>query len=389
MVIKEKKKTNKTKKQNGGLIGDNSKQNISLSKSPLATIFSFFRPKQNIRNFIAKTSNRILWKDEREKFIKDIKKLLMSPKYQQNIPVFYGNMSFYNKSNGYNEYICKIVRSFSSKKRIFIINPFAELVYRFCTLLIEKKVSGRLIEQVKSLLKKLLKLDVFNGFPKIIYLPYGIRFCIVKNSDGIEEVITSTNNTSRCDILYGCSLMMSAEIREENLPSEQDIIEFYNILGFDIDLWKVYISVNKNEYNKINKNRKLFQDKYFEGVVDLLLKLYLLKEKIKHLNSTYSNKHNRIAVKLQQNDANKTIILLQLNQILTISNSDIPQLQNLYNYVKSTLQQQNINLLELTIQLIQYINNLIKSKPEQLQRFLSFLETKPNEKETILEILNI
>jgi hypothetical protein len=232
-------------------------------------------------------------------------------------------------------------------------------------------------------------LDVFNGFPKIIYLPYGIRFCIVKNSDGIEEVITSTNNTSRCDILYGCSLMMSAEIREENLPSEQDIIEFYNILGFDIDLWKVYISVNKNEYNKINKNRKLFQDKYFEGVVDLLLKLYLLKEKIKHLNSTYSNKHNRIAVKLQQNDANKTIILLQLNQILTISNSDIPQLQNLYNYVKSTLQQQNINLLELTIQLIQYINNLIKSKPEQLQRFLSFLETKPNEKETILEILNI
>ena len=389
MVIKEKKKTNKTKKQNGGLIGDNSKQNISLSKSPLATIFSFFRPKQNIRNFIAKTSNRILWKDEREKFIKDIKKLLMSHKYQQNIPVFYGNMSSYNKSNGYNEYICKIVRSFSSKKRIFIINPFAELVYRFCTFLIEKKVSGKLIEQVKSLLKKLLKLDVFNGFPEIIYLPYGIRFCIVKNSNGIEEVITSTNNTSRCDILYGCSLMMSAEIREENLPSEQDIIEFYNILGFDIDLWKVYISVNKNEYNKINKNRKLFQDKYFEGVVDLLLKLYWLKKKIKYLNSTYSNKHNIFEVQLQQNDAKKTIILSLLNQILTISNSDIPQLQNLYNYVKSKLQQQNINLLELTIELIQYINNLIKSKPEQLQRFLSFLETKQTEKETILEILEI
>ena len=119
------------------------------------------------------------------------------------------------------------------------------------------------------------------------------------------------------------------------------------------------------------------------------MKLYWLKKKIKYLNSTYSNKHNIFEVQLQQNDAKKTIILSLLNQILTISNSDIPQLQNLYNYVKSKLQQQNINLLELTIELIQYINNLIKSKPEQLQRFLSFLETKQTEKETILEILEI
>ena len=119
------------------------------------------------------------------------------------------------------------------------------------------------------------------------------------------------------------------------------------------------------------------------------MKLHWLKEKIIHLNNTYSKQHNIIEVKLQQNEAKKKIILLLLNQILDISNSDIPQLQNLYNYVKSKLQQQHINLLELTIQLIQYINNLIKSKPEQLQRFLSFLETKPIQKETILEILKI
>jgi hypothetical protein len=395
MVIKEKRKK-KTKKQKGGLIGDNPQHKTSLLQrlSPaLATIFSFRSPKQNSRGFIgAEITNRILLKDEREKFIKDIKKLLMSREYQQNIPVFYGNMSSYNKSNGYNEYICKMVGSFSSRKRIFIINPFAELVYRFCTLLIRNRNRSSIIiiEKVQNLLKKLLKLDSFDGFPKIIYLPYGIRFCIVKNRNGIEEVMTSQNNISRCNLVYGCSLMMSAEIREENLPSEQDIIEFYNILGFDENLWKLYnILVNKKEYNKINKNRKLLQDKYFEGVVDLLLKLHWLKEKIIHLNNTYSKQHNIIEVKLQQNEAKKKIILLLLNQILDISNSYIPQLQNLYNYVKSKLQQQHINLLELTIQLIQYINNLIKSKPEQLQRFLSFLETKPIEKETILEILKI
>lgn len=379
----EKKKTKKTNKQKGGLNNNNN------SHSPLATIFRF-GPTKNNQTVARNTSN--------QKFIKEIKELLLSQTYQQNVPVFYGNMNS-NKSSGYNEYICKIVGVFSSRKRIFIINPFAELVYRFCMFCIINNISKIIIEKLNNLLKKLLKLDTFIGFPEIKYLPYGIRFCIVKDGNGVEKVITSQQpNISRCKLVYGCSLMMSAEIREENLPSEQYIIEFYNILINNYNLWNLYEkSKNKAEYNKINKERKLLQNKYFEGIINLLLKLNNLKNQIIQLKEAYNKNINRIKaskntavikkILIQQEEARQSIILSQLKEILNISNSDIPELQELYNYVKSQLQQQNVNLLELTSRLIQVIKNLIKSKPEQLRSFLSFLETKPIEESTILEIL--
>ena len=258
MVIKEKKKTNK---QKGGVNNNNnnefsrafrnkSKSNSNNSHSPLSTIFNF-RPKQNFKSFIAEKTNRILWSQHRKNFIQEIKNFLISKIYQQNIPVFYGNMSS-NYSIGYNEYICKIVGVFSSRKRIFIINPFAELVYRFYILCINEKYRT---DELHNLLKKLLKLDKFKGFPEILYLPHhGIRFCIVKDSNGIEKVITSQeSNISRCSITHGCSLMMSAEIREENLPSDQDLVEFYNILGNDVKLWDLLLSIQKEKYKKIRK----------------------------------------------------------------------------------------------------------------------------------------
>jgi len=192
---------------------------------------------------------------------------------------------------------------------------------------------------------------------------------------------------------------MSAEIREENLPSEKDIIELYKII-IEYNLWNLYQkSKNKTEYNKINKERKLLQNKYFEGIIMLLLKLNNLKNQIIQLKEAYNKNINRIKenkntavikkILIQQEEARQSIILSRLKEILNISNSDIPELQELYNYVKSQLQQQNVNLLELTSQLIQVIKNLIKLKPEQLQQFLSFLETKPIEKSKILEIFEI
>ena len=122
MAVKEKKKIKKTK-QKGGF-------------SPLATIF------RTNKNIIRNTANRILLEPERLKFIKGIKELLLSPKYQKNVPVFYGNKSTKNneKGKGYNEYICKTILgrfgSISSRRRIFIINPFAVLVYRIYILCI-------------------------------------------------------------------------------------------------------------------------------------------------------------------------------------------------------------------------------------------------------------
>jgi hypothetical protein len=219
-----KKKTKKTKKQKGGLLQP-------LLSSPLATNFRF-SPQKSFNTFIRERSNNILRRPNRENFINFIKNELIGSQeeYQKKVPVFYGNQSDINKSSGYNEYICKIVGVFSSRKRIFIINPFAEFVYCILLFCIENNYVKNIIK-LQNLLKKLLKLDDFTGFPEITYLEYGIKFCIVKNNNGVETVITSKNsNISRCSYGYGCSLKMKAVIRKENIPSDQDILKLYNIL---------------------------------------------------------------------------------------------------------------------------------------------------------------
>ena len=366
----------------------------------MATIFKIGNP-----NINRKLSNNILWKPLRVQFIfiTEIRNLLLSNEYQKNVPVFYGNQS--TKNNGYNEYICRTILGrlgvISSKRRIFIINPFAEFVYRIYLFCIANNYKNT-IDKLFNLLKKLLKTYNFIGFPKIKYLPYGIRFCIVKDDKGIENVITSQNNNySSCSLVSGCSLIMSAEIRKENLPLDEDIIELYSILDVDYKLWEFYeLSKNKTEYNKINKERKLLQNKYFEGIIILLLKLNNLKTQINQLkqynlniNRIKANKNTNAVVKnrilTHQKEVRQSIILPYLEEISTL-NSDIPELQELYNYVKLELQQSNVNLLELIIQLIKVIKNLIESDQEQLRSFLSFLETtKPIEKSTILQILGI
>ncbi len=260
----EKKKNKKTNKQKGGL-------------SPLATIFRVSQ-KRNNPTSIRNIANNLWSEPSRLDFINIIKELLLSPEYQRNVPVFYGNQSDRNKSSGYNEYICKIVGVFSSRKRIFIINPFAEFVYRILLFCIAEGYNNQII-RLQNLLKKLLKLDNFIGFPEIKYLEYRMRFCIVKNKDGVESVITSQNsNISRCRYGYGCSLMMSAEIRKENLPSEKDISELHDILYIDNKLWIFYhLSKNKTEYNKIlNKNykkNKLSKEYYFRNIWSLFIYL--------------------------------------------------------------------------------------------------------------------
>lgn len=514
MALEKKKKIKKTKKQYGGLINN----------YPLDTIFRFRRPNKNLKNFITNTSNRLLREPKRIAFIKEIKELLLSPEYQKNIPVFYGNQSTKNneKYNGYNEYVCRTILGslgvISSKRRIFIINPFAEFVYRITIFCFANNYKNN-IDKLENLLQKLLKLDNFKIFPKIVYLPYGIRFCIVKDEAGIEKVITSKDpNISSCSLVSGCSLMMSAEIREENLPSEQDIIELYDIINGDYKLLTFCeLSKNKAKYNRIsnknyNKNKlvkddyftnifllfryldelqnlfiqskqnddyiklkshykyyiqelyykiqksnisfpelkanidtlisqvlsketlqysillkilefvinqiktnkndfdvflsifeefkkkyELSENKYFQGIFNLLLLLNDLKNQILQLNlynesifrienNSYNRKRN--IIKNQQNIRQK-IISPKLTNILLLQNLYIPQLQQLYNYVKLQLQQPNVNLLEVSTKLIQEIITLLKSTQIQYQQFLLFLEKKPIEKLKILQILGI
>jgi hypothetical protein len=553
MALEKKKikKTKKTKKQTGGLNNNNDNEFSKATRnrtpkeksfleifksSPLATIFRFGsnRNKQiSIRNIANKT-----WSEQpRLKFIKEIKELLLSPEYQKYVPVFYGNQSTKKnqRRDGYNEYICRTILGslgvISSKRRIFIINPFAEFVYRIYWFCIANNYIND-INKLKKLLKKLLKLNKFNGFPEIVYLAYGIRFCIVKDDDddGTEKVITSQeSNISSCSLVSGCSLIMSAEIREENLPSEEDISELYSILGVDYILWKFYeLSKNKAEYNrilkknyknnklvkdnyftnilllfryldelqnlfiqskqdndyieiknqygyyiqelytnilksdtlfpelkldiytlfpelksniytlisqdlsietlqysillkilefvinqiktnendfgvflpifeKLKKKYKLSENKYFEGIFDLLLLLNNLKNQILQLKpynenisriekNTYNRKKNIIQ---NQQITRQNIISPKLTNILSLQNSNIPQLQELYQYVKLELQESNVNLLEVSTKLIKEIITLLKSNKTQYQKFLLFLETKPIQKSTILQILQL
>ena len=387
----KKKRIKKTKKQSGGLSSSNNVRKFynglleKLSSSPLATIFRIGRPKKNWTTFIRNTSNKVLREQDRLNYITKIKGLLLSDNYIKNVPVFYGNQLKKNnqKSIGYNEYICrKILGRFgviSSKRRIFIINPFAEYVYSIAIFCTNKKYMSE-IKELNNLLKKLLKLDDFTGFPEITYLPYRTPFCILKDSNGLEKVITPSveNNYSRCNLVSVCSLMMTAEIREENLPSEEDIIELYNIIKYNPLL------LNFSNYLTLQNN-------YFEGICELLLKLNHLKNIIIKLSTTNiqpigSNQRiiNQRIINQQQN-ARKSIILT-LNEILSL-NTNISGLTRLYDYVKSQLNQPNVNLLEVSIQLINQIKTLLKSDPITYHYFLLFLDTKKTEKNIILQIL--
>jgi len=168
----------------------------------------------------------------------EIRRLFLSDYHIQfgGVPIFYGNET--PSKIGYNEYICKKVGLSSSKKRRFIINPLAELITRLIFVIDNyytnsnslnvNSLKQKYITRLQILLYKLLNIDINFGFPKIAKLQYGKRFCITKNDYQNEEL--QSIDMTRCSVVYGCSLTMSAEIREENLPSDEDIFEFLDIL---------------------------------------------------------------------------------------------------------------------------------------------------------------
>jgi len=363
----------KTKKQKGGLINNyrdfsesfRNENSNNKSLSPLATIFRFRRPNKNLKNFITNTSNRLLREPKRIAFIKEIKELLLSQVYQQNIPVFYGNQSKNYKNNGYNEYVCKTILGrlgvISSKRRIFIINPFAEFVYRITFFCIANNYKNK-IDELQKLLKKLLKLDdKFNGFPEIVYLPYGLRFCIVKDKYGIEKVITSQEpNISSCSLVSGCSLMISAEIREENLPSEKDIIELYDILGIDYKLWEFY---NLSKYP--NKENKLLKYDYFTNI----LSLFGYLDELQNLFIQSKQNNDYIEIKIKYRDA----IINLYHEIV----KNIKSFSTLKQYIDLLINQQySKKTLKYSILLIlvEFVINQLKTNKNVFDGFLLMFE---------------
>ena len=149
----------------------------------------------------------------------EIRNLFFKVKF---VPIFYGN--------GYNQFICEKVGVFSSNKRKYTINPVAAIAR---TLISSDEFLNK-YSPLYILLSKILRFKYYEGtqynsLPKLISLPEGTIFCIVKDINRNEEVITS--DLSRCSKKgFGCSLKMTAEIRKENIASNEDIFNLLSIL---------------------------------------------------------------------------------------------------------------------------------------------------------------
>lgn len=155
------------------------------------------------------------------------------------IPVFYGNTldSYHNLicNLGYNQFICEKVGVSSKDKRNYIINPVGALAWMY----IDKQNYKN--TPLYNLLRKILRFDYVQGnkrqgsftqLPKLEHLRQTTtKFCIAIDPFNNEEVYQEPrNDVSMCSKLYGCSLKMTAEIRRENIASDEHILELLSIL---------------------------------------------------------------------------------------------------------------------------------------------------------------
>ena len=176
-----------------------------------------------------------------KKYLIGLLRTLFLEDYQNiyGIPVFYGNMSdsYHNltRNLGYNQFICEKVGISSKEKRNYIINPVGALAWMY----IDKQNYKN--TPLYDLLRKILRFDYVQGnkrqgsfeeLPKLAHLRQSkSKFCIAINPVNNEEVYQEpTNDVSMCSKLYGCSLKMTAEIRPENIASNEDILELLSIL---------------------------------------------------------------------------------------------------------------------------------------------------------------
>ncbi len=163
------------------------------------------------------------------------------------IPVFYGN--------GYNKFICEKVGIISTEKRNYIINPVGALTWMY----INKK--NYFNTPLYNLLAKILRFeysdgnkrrDVFSQLPKLELLKdSSSTFCIALDENG-DEIIIQPSTIKKCSLLYGCKLVMTPKIREENIASNEHILELLSIL-LEEELNK---PINLEEINNRERERK-------------------------------------------------------------------------------------------------------------------------------------
>ena len=203
-------------------------ENIKIFKNTLETL-----NKKNIIDRLKRHNRSFNSQTEIYNLTRRIRKIILE-EYTINhgIPVFYGNKK--PTSMGYNQFICEKVGVSSSKKRKYIINPVGAIAWRFID-----KYTNVIDTPLYRLLAKILRFNYdrtrgnkisyeYVGIPKLTHLSNITIFCIAKNERLEEEIIHG--DLSKCRIIFGCSLKMTAILREENIAPNEDILELLHIL---------------------------------------------------------------------------------------------------------------------------------------------------------------
>lgn len=179
----------------------------------------------------------------RDEFLRRIKSLFID-KYSERVPILYGNDYVGNLSKG-------------SKK--YIINPVGAFILKLF-----KGIRGykrRLLQLLKSVIRS-------DKIPNLKFLPKKTEFCIIKeeNHEKICDQVRSCSS-SRFSNLFRSSLYgnkMIAEIKEENIASDEHILELLDILlslyienSFNERILRTNVNLNNNERDHFNLPRPL------------------------------------------------------------------------------------------------------------------------------------
>lgn len=136
-------------------------------------------------------------------------KTLFIEKYSIRVPIFYGN---------------DYVGNLSKKNKKYIINPVGAFILKLYRSDI-RRYKTRLFQLLQSVIGS-------DKIPYLRYLDYRTEFCIIKEQNH-ERICEQVGDCSRIPSIFKRSLYgnkMIAEITEENIASDEHILELLDIL---------------------------------------------------------------------------------------------------------------------------------------------------------------
>ena len=256
----------------------------------------------------------------------------------KGVPVFYGNIIDEKKNLGYNQFICEKVGISSKEKRNYIINPVGAFIYECMNRIAIYNLELKL--ELKILFSKILRIifvtgnkinNDFQGLPKLKHLTDTSKFCIKKDAESNCEIIVESSTISKCSKVYGCSLTMTPVIREENIASDEHILELLLIL-LEAELNKQYYD---NLYNFINKypipkmNKSQSNPRRHGSALSPIQEFRpKIQEEQITLNKEYDRRYHDKYFELFQEEAYKLINKIKNNK------NDIPEIKKLLKIIK-------------------------------------------------------